>query len=115
MAPNAPLPFAQAPKASERVTFGRAELSAILRLYGQMVAGGEWRDYGVTLGRDAAVFAIFRRTSEMPLYQIEKRPALRARQGEFALLAEGGRVVHRAREIDSVLQALRRRLIRSAG
>lgn len=113
MAPNAPLPFSRAPKAFERVTFSRAELSAILRIYGQMVACGEWRDYGVSLGHDAAVFSIFRRSAERPLYQIEKRPSLRNRQGCFALLAEGGRVLQRGNEIENILSALRRRLVRA--
>lgn len=112
MAPNAPLSFPGTSTVVDRVAFSKAELSAILRLYGQMVARGEWRDYSMTFGRDAAIFSIFRRTAEMPLYQIEKRPAARNRQGGFTLVAEGGRILHRGHEIEIVLKALRRRLIR---
>jgi hypothetical protein len=63
------------------VTFERRELDAILRVYSRKVAEGEWRDYAIDHLEDRAVFSIFRRTSEMPLYRVEKvrlSPASRA-------------------------------------
>ena len=72
------------------VFFERGELNQILRVYGRMVAAGEWRDYGIAGGAEAAVFSIFRRTAEAPLYRIEKRPALARRQGAWAVLNAAG-------------------------
>ena len=72
-----------------QVFFDRRELDAILRVYGRMVAAGEWRDYAIGGGREAAVFAIFRRTSEAPAYRIEKRPELARKQGAFAVIGQG--------------------------
>ena len=109
---EAPLPFAAAP---EQVAFDRRELSAILRLYGQMVAAGEWRDYAMSFGADLAVFAVFRRTAEVPLYRIEKRPKLRARQGMYAVVGEGGQILRRGHELAAVLKVLEKKLIRSVG
>ncbi|WP_092886528.1 DUF2794 domain-containing protein [Roseicitreum antarcticum] len=97
----------------EQVSFDRRELGAILRLYGQMVAAGEWRDYGISCLRDRAVFSVFRRTAEHPLYRIEKHPRLRAKQGMFAVIAPGGQILRRGHDLQTVLRVLERKLIRS--
>ncbi len=97
----------------EQVSFDRTELSVILSLYGRMVAAGEWRDYGLSTLRDAAIFAVFRRTAETPLYRIEKHPRLRNRQGQYAVVAMDGRVLKRGNDLKTVLGVLERKLIRA--
>lgn len=97
----------------EQVAFHRTELSVILSLYGRMVAAGEWRDYGISCLREVAVFAVFRRTAEMPLYRIEKRPKLRTKQGIYAVVGMNGQVLKRGHDLKSVLRVLERRLIRA--
>jgi hypothetical protein len=87
-----------------QVFFDRRELDAILRVYGRMVAAGEWRDYAIGGGRDAAVFAIFRRASEAPVYRIEKRPELARKQGAFAVIGQGDVVMRRGHELAQVLK-----------
>jgi hypothetical protein len=101
------------PAIAERVSFQRAELSAILGLYGRMVAAGFWRDYGIAMLRDAAVFSVFRHAAEHPLYRIEKRPRLAGRQGEFAVIAMDGRVLKRGADLGQVLRVLETKLIRA--
>ncbi|OGN43388.1 MAG: hypothetical protein A2623_13395 [Caulobacterales bacterium RIFCSPHIGHO2_01_FULL_70_19] len=86
------------------VFFDRRELDQILRVYGRMVASGEWRDYAVVGHRDVAEFAVFRRSGDAPAYRIEKRPALRLRQGQWAVIGEGGVVLRRGRELAQVLR-----------
>ena len=86
------------------VFFDRRELDRLLGLYGRMVAAGEWRDYGIDGLREAAVFSVFRRTSEAPLYRIEKRPALARRQGAWAVIGQGGLVLKRGHDLDRVLK-----------
>lgn len=108
---EAPIPFPQADRISDEVSFDRKELNQILRVYGRMVAAGEWRDYAIAAMRDLAVFAVFRRTAETPLYRIEKRPKLRARQGLYAVVGMDGRVLRRGHDLDHVLKVLERRLI----
>lgn len=98
---------------SEDVSFDRKELGVILRLYGQMVAAGEWRDYGISTLRDLAVFCVFRRTAENPLYRIEKRPKLRGKQGLYAVVGMDGQVLRRGHDLAAVLKVLERKLIRS--
>ena len=88
----------------EQVFFDRRELDQILRVYGRMVAAGEWRDYGVDGGREAASFSVFRRTAEAPLYRIEKRPALQRKQGQWAVIGQGGAVLKRGHELAQVLR-----------
>lgn len=95
-----------------QIGFDRAELTRILDLYGRMVAAGQWRDYAIELGREAAVFAAFRRAAERPEYRIEKRPALRQRQGQWALIGEGGAVLKRGHELGPVLAPVERRLLK---
>lgn len=95
-----------------QVGFDRTELARILDLYGRMVAAGHWRDYAIDLGRDAAVFAAFRRSAERPEYRVEKRPALRNRQGEWALIGEHGAVLKRGHELGPVLAPVERRLMK---
>ncbi len=97
----------------DRVAFDRHELSVILSLYGRMVAAGEWRDYGLSMLRDVAVFSVFRRTAENPLYRIEKRPKLRNRQGMYAVIAMDGQILKRGQDLRTVLRVLERKLIRS--
>ena len=94
------------------VAFHRTELNVILSLYGRMVAAGEWRDYGISSLRDVAVFSVFRRTAENPLYRVEKRPKLRSRQGEYAVIGMDGQVLKRGHDLRTVLRVLERKLIR---
>ena len=84
--------------------FDRRELDQILRVYGRMVASGEWRDYAIVGEKDVAEFAVFRRSGDAPAYRIEKRPALRLRQGQWAVVGEGGVILKRGRELDQVLR-----------
>ena len=86
------------------VFFDRRELDLILRVYGRMVAAAEWRDYAMVGHRDVAEFAVFRRAGDAPLYRIEKRPALRLKQGQWAVIGEGGLVLRRGRELTQVLR-----------
>jgi len=101
------IPF---PAAPHRVTFTRDELQAILNLYGRMVAEGEWRDYAIDFTRDRAVFSVFRRTSEMPLYRIVKEPRLARRQGAYAVVTATGLVLKRGHDLDRVLKVIDRPL-----
>ncbi len=95
------------------VSFHRTELSVILSLYGRMVAAGEWRDYGISSLKDVAVFSVFRRTAENPLYRIEKHPKLRGRQGMYAVIGMDGQILRRGHDLKTVLRVLERKLIRA--
>ena len=96
-------------------TFDRQELQRILDLYGRMVAAGHWRDYALRIDPDVAIFAAFRRHSERPEVRVEKRPALRMKQGAFALVGEHGAVLKRGHDLGGVLAPLERRLMRLVG
>ena len=89
-----------------QVTFDRRELNRILDLYGRKVAAGEWRDYAIDFLKDRAVFSVFRRASEMPLYRIEKNPKLARRQGAYSVVSATGLIVRRGHELDRVLRAI---------
>jgi hypothetical protein len=89
-----------------QVTFNRQELDRILGLYGRMVAAGEWRDYAVDFLKDRAVFSVFRRSSEVPIYRIEKNPRLARRQGAYSVVSATGLIVRCGRELERVLRAL---------
>lgn len=91
---------------SAPVSFDHRELQQILNLYGRKVAAGEWRDYAIDFLRDRAVFSIFRRSSEMPLYRIEKDPRLAKRQGAYSVVATGGRILKRGHDLGRVLRVL---------
>lgn len=93
--------------------FDRCELNRILTVYGRMVAAGEWRDYAMDFLEEAAVFSIFRRASEMPLFRVEKRPKLRQRQGQYCVIAAGGLVMKRGHELAQVLKVFDKKLIRA--
>jgi hypothetical protein len=88
------------------VSFTRTELRSILDLYARKVAEGEWRDYAIDFMRDKAVFSIFRRTSEMPIYRVEKDPKLARRQGAYAVVAASGLVLKRGHDLARVLRVL---------
>ncbi|MEM1272323.1 MAG: DUF2794 domain-containing protein [Pseudomonadota bacterium] len=100
-------------KAQDTVAFDRRELSTILGIYGRMVSAGEWRDYGMSFLSEVAVFSIFRRTAEQPIYRIEKRPKLQSRQGMYALIGMDGRILKRGHDLKTVLRVLERKLIRA--
>jgi hypothetical protein len=87
-----------------RTFFERRELERLLRLYGRMVAAGEWRDYAIDGLVETAIFSVYRRSSEAPLYRIEKRPALAKRQGAWAVIGQGGIVLRRGHELEQVLR-----------
>lgn len=97
----------------EQIGFTREELTRILDLYGRMVAAGQWRDYAMDFGRDAASFAAFRRTAERPQARIEKRPALRSRQGMWTLFGEHGQILKRGHELPGVIAPVERRLLKA--
>lgn len=112
MTVQTPTPFPQQQPLPEQVFFDRKELSAILSLYGRMVAAGEWRDYGISPFREGVSFDVFRRTAENPLYRIEKRPKLRMRQGMYAVIGAEGQVLRRGHDLTAVLRVLEQKLIR---
>jgi hypothetical protein len=91
---------------ASRVTFNRRELDRILGLYGRMVAAGEWRDYAIDFLKDRAVFSVFRRSSEVPIYRIEKHPRLARRQGAYSVISATGLIVRRGHELERVLGAI---------
>ncbi len=97
--------------AGAQTVFDRNELNAILGVYGRMVAAGLWRDYAVELGRDRAVFSAFRRAAERPEVQVVKVPALRAKQGMYALIGEAGATLKRGHDLRTVLAPLERKLM----
>ncbi|HEY4860009.1 MAG TPA: DUF2794 domain-containing protein [Xanthobacteraceae bacterium] len=106
---------ASPPAAAPRVTFDRRELNRILGLYGRKVAAGEWRDYAIDFLRDRAVFSVFRRASEVPIYRIEKNPKLARRQGAYTIVSATGLIVRRGHELDRVLRVLDKSLSVVAG
>jgi hypothetical protein len=91
---------------ARQVSFDKSELDAILRVYGRKVVEGEWRDYAIDHLEDRAVFSIFRRTSEMPMYRVEKVPALARKQGAYRIVAATGLILKRGHELAGVLKAL---------
>ena len=93
-----------------RVTFNRLELNRILNLYGRMVADGEWRDYAIDFLKDRAVFSVFRRASEVPIYRIEKDPRLARKQGMYSVISATGLILRRGHELDRVLLVIDRKL-----
>lgn len=95
-----------------QVGFDRLELQRILDVYGRMVAAGQWRDYAMDFSRDAASFSAFRRAAERPQARIEKRPALRGKQGMWTLFGEAGQVLKRGHELAGVLVPLERKLLK---
>ena len=107
-----PTPFPK-PGIPEQVAFDRKEMGVIMGLYGRMVAAGEWRDYGISCLREIAVFSVFRRTAETPLYRIEKHPKLRNKQGMYVVFGMDGQILKRGHDLKTVLRVLERKLIRS--
>ena len=103
------VPFPASPSAPQ-IAFQRDELRTIFNLYGRRVAEGEWRDYALDFRRDKAVFSIYRRTSEMPLYRIEKDPALARRQGAYAVVAASGLVLKHGHDLARVIAVLEKPL-----
>ncbi|WP_282077299.1 DUF2794 domain-containing protein [Epibacterium ulvae] len=101
------------PTYDTQVAFDKRELHVILSLYGRMVAAGEWRDYGISSLKEMAVFSVFRRTAEFPLYRIEKRPKLRHRQGQYSVVTMDGQILKRGKDLRTVLRVLERKLIRA--
>src|SRR5215472_9813839 len=97
-----------AAQAAAQVTFDRRELGRIFGLYGRKVAEGEWRDYSIDFLRDRAVFSIFRQSSEIPIYRIEKNPRLGQRQGIYSVISATGLIMRRGHELDRVLRAIDR-------
>jgi hypothetical protein len=110
------MPFSEAPPTQgaphDRVSFDRRELGAIFAVYGRMVAAGEWRDYAIDCLRETAVFSIFRRTAERPIYTVEKRPRLAAMQGAYAVIGLDGRILKRGRDLRAVLRVFDAKLLR---
>ena len=94
------------------IHFHRTELSPIISLYGRMVAAGEWRDYGISSLKEVAIFSIFRRAAEHPIYTIEKRPKLKSKQGMYSVVGMDGHILKRGQDLKTVLQVLERKLIK---
>jgi len=102
------------PRSPQQVAFTRAELTSILAVYGQFVAAGDWKDYAVDMLKDAAVFSIYRRASEMPLYRIEKHPKLARKQGAWVIVSMTGAILKRGHELGVVLKVFDRQRLKLA-
>lgn len=96
--------------APSQICFNRLELGDILAVYGRMVAAGEWRDYAIDMGREAAVFSVFRRATEFPLFRIEKNPKLARKQGAYSVVAANGLVLKRGPDLKRVLEVFDKKL-----
>lgn len=105
-----PAPASPAPPAPAVVSFDRRELQTILNLYGRMVAQGEWKDYAINFSRDCAVFSVFRRAAEVPLYRIEKNPKLARKQGAYSVVSATGLILKRGQDLARVLAVLDKKL-----
>ena len=101
-------------KAPMEIAFTRQELSRILALYGHFVAAGDWKDYAIDCLKDAAVFSVFRRASEAPLYRIEKRPKFARKQGAWCVVSMSGAILKRGHELDQVLRVFDKQKLRLA-
>jgi hypothetical protein len=108
LGPGGPPP----PRQKPYVGFDRRELNTILNLYGRKVAAGEWRDYAIDFLKDRALFSVYKRASERPLYVIEKNPKLRSKQGQYMVTIEDGRVLKRGHELETVLRVLELAVVR---
>ena len=97
----------------EIISFHRTELAPILSVYGKMVATGEWRDYGISSLREFAVFSVFKRTSENPIYRIEKRPKLFMKQSQYLVLGIDGQILKRGNDLKMLLRFFDKKLIKS--
>lgn len=112
MTVQTPTPFPSPQRLPEQVCFDRREFGLIFSIYGRMVAAGEWRDYALSTLPDIAVFAIFRRTAEVPLFRVEKRPKLRNRQGMYSVVGMDGRILRRGHDLAQVLRVLEPKSVR---
>ncbi|WP_373236792.1 DUF2794 domain-containing protein [Cohaesibacter celericrescens] len=99
-------------KPIQQISFNRTELMTILNIYGRMVAKGEWRDYAIDALKDRAVFSIFRRTGEMPIYRIEKDPKLARKQGAYSLLSQQGLILKRGQDLNTIIKLLNQKLLK---
>lgn len=108
--PGAPSKAVSGPRAPATVSFDRRELTTILNVYGRMVAKGEWRDYAMDFLRERALFSIYRRASERPLYIVEKQPKLRGKQGQYMVISQDGRILRRGHDLGAVLRILEPKL-----
>lgn len=105
-------PLQTSPPPQPAVAFDRRELSEILTVYGRMVAAGEWRDYAMDFGREAATFSVFRKATEWPLYRIEKAPKNARRQGAYSVIAATGLILKRGHDLKRVLEVFDKRQLR---
>lgn len=108
-------PSVAKPGKTAQVAFHRTELNQILSVYGFMVSKGEWKDYAIDFLPERAVFSIFRRATETPLYIIEKRPDMAAKQGAYSVIAPGGLILKRGRELKAVLKVFDKKRFSIAG
>ena len=99
-------PHSGKPDQPVQIAFNRHELNTILTVYGHHVAAGDWRDYAIDFLRDRAVFSIFKRTSECPLYRVEKNPRLARKQGQYSVIDQSGRILKRGHDLTQVLKVL---------
>lgn len=104
-----------AKRAEPRVHFDRRELDRLLQLYGFFVARGDWKDYAIDDLADRAVFSVFRRAAEAPLYRIEKQPKLKNRQGAWSVVSMGGQILKRGHELEQVLKVFDAKKLKVVG
>lgn len=107
---NSAIVAAKAQQTPPTATFTRQELNAILYVYGRMVAAGEWKDYAIDFSKERATFSVYRRTSEMPIYRIEKQPKLARKQGAYSVVSQTGLILKRGPDLGRVLAAIDKRL-----
>lgn len=102
-------------RADAPVSFDRREFDQLLRLYGRMVAANEWRDYALDHLSERAVFSVYRRARDLPLYQIVKDPRLARKQGMYSVVGQNGAVLKRGTDLGRVLGVFDRtlRLVRA--
>ena len=86
------------------IFFNKNELKLILNLYAEMVSGGEWKDYGISILKKEISFNVYRRTAEFPAYKITKNLKPRNINDKYLIKDSQNKIIGNSENLENLIK-----------
>ena len=88
------------------IFFKKNELKLILNLYAEMVSGGEWKDYGLSISKKEVSFNVYRGASEFPTYRITKNLKPKNKSKKYLVKDSKNKIINNSENLQNLIKKI---------
>ena len=86
--------------------FNKNELKSILNLYAEMVSGGEWKDYGLSIAKKEVSFNVYHKASEFPAYKITKNLKPKNENEKYLIKDSKNKIINKSQNLENLIKKI---------